>query len=584
MRAKLKKNKVIVNPDSDKKIEVETQDNILTEIKSTQESKNNQEMTDTNLILNNNSFYTKKNNSEEPDINLTVKKNDPPFQSSIMDAKTGFVVNNGFSSLSIQQNKQNSNESKDNQLMFQPNKGFGGNDFQSNNNFNINKGFGNNFNKPSDNKFGGGGKDFFNDNRFESNGNRRGRGGNFRRGGGNRGGFDGRDRRNENRFNNNFSDRNEGFAGFKNFGETRHDNYQRNGDNFHSRNEHIDDFRFFKDNEEIIEDIKKNFTFLNFNKVIEGLKIMKINLGITVFEILNYFFKENAIQKHCNSNQSFLRRFNDDIPIFESEQKNVNSSHQLILTKYKTIPITEGESSFNFKNANERRRKLRKDVDDYYNYIPIKCPDNHIASDNQNDNCIYAHNEYEINYHSLTFHTRICSNKDCTLNEYCPNSHGLGEDFRRIYNWKKKEIIDLTIKLENCSLLKDTIRDYTNYFPVPTLFTLETYKVLPCKLGHLCTKDIHLCYNYHELREKRRPPTLFKYSNEVCSFAQPEKNSDFYPSLCSKGNHCDKVHTRYELLYHQELFRKLKLCTRNSKGICPFIETCYGIHDAQECK
>ena len=51
-------------------------------------------------------------------------------------------------------------------------------------------------------------------------------------------------------------------------------------------------------------------------------------------------------------------------------------------------------------------------------------------------------------------------------------------------------------------------------------FSLNTFKTLECqaiKSGMKCSKsDPHLCYYYHDISEKRRPPTLYRYINEMC--------------------------------------------------------------------
>jgi hypothetical protein len=95
----------------------------------------------------------------------------------------------------------------------------------------------------------------------------------------------------------------------------------------------------------------------------------------------------------------------------------------------------------------------------------------------------------------------------------------------------------------------------------------------------MCDKDKHLCFNYHEEEEKRRPPNVFEISNEICNMAMPDKYSKFYPHLCQRKDYCNKIHSRYELLYHTDNFKKVKNCTREKiNGRCKFYLTCYGIH------
>lgn len=125
---------------------------------------------------------------------------------------------------------------------------------------------------------------------------------------------------------------------------------------------------------------------------------------------------------------------------------------------------------------------------------------------------------------------------------YCHGAHNILKDFRRIYDYKKPEIIKLQLSLEkfgnkeeNSFLLK-----YTQLIKPPVTFSLEDFKVLPCKLGTLCTLDTHTCYNYHDETERRRPPLLFRYKNEVCPQVKPDRNSNFYPHLCAEVNYLFK--------------------------------------------
>ena len=332
------------------------------------------------------------------------------------------------------------------------------------------------------------------------------------------------------------------------------------------------------------------------NKIIAILKILIIKNSVTIFEIFNEFHRENIIQRNLNNlnnqNNNVPKVFLDKINIYEndeideikffienykikfslcsnlsnnygnySNQNNSNNEIQNSLAEQNNFPIEnknpkntiaynlnkernrqlnnecifEMEEEFNYKNLSEKRRKIKKNMDAYLNYLPILCKD-HICenSDNvilSNDNCIYAHNDNEIFFHVLNYKTELCSKKNCE-NNLCPNSHNLGNDFRIIYDYKKKDIINLILKVEKNHLLKDKLKSFISYYKNPENFSLDTFKILPCRLGLLCGKDRHLCYNYHEKNEKRRPPCLFNVKNVICPDAQPGTNSDFYPHLC----------------------------------------------------
>ena len=97
-----------------------------------------------------------------------------------------------------------------------------------------------------------------------------------------------------------------------------------------------------------------------------------------------------------------------------------------------------------------------------------------------------------------------------------------------------------------------------------------------------CSKsDPHLCYYYHDISEKRRPPTLYRYINEMCPNQHIEKGK--IKRRCKYGDFCNKCHSRYEYYYHKLFFGKAMTCLRPKKnGKCIFEETCYAYHPYKE--
>lgn len=477
-----------------------------------------------------------------------------------------FMIKSGFSHKNYDQNDEikedgggftgrgNFNSNRNN------NDNYGGN-FQSNRGF-INR---------NNNEFGSSGDRF----RGENNGNFRGNYYNNRRGGGGERRGGGRDRGDD-----------RGPRGGNGFGRPYGgSNFNRGMDSMdYKKNSYIDDFGFYKDNKDIIDDIVKNFTFLDENSVIGILKITILDTGNTIFELMNELCRENTIKKNINANPNRSKTYTEKVPIIETHERNLPNSFEYMIRCFKTNPHVP-ESNYkiyekeNYVNGLDRRRKILRDMDGYYNYIPFEC-NLHPPSESIDvtcDQCIYGHNQVEIDYHSLMYKTKLCKNSGCE--KICPKAHNLGDEFRRIYDYRNKGLIDLTVKLENSNLLKNALINYMALFEVPTTFYLNSFKTMECKLPGYCGQDAHLCLNYHNEQERRRPPKLFKLINEICNYAQPGKDSDFYPHLCQKGDHCEKIHTRYELLYHQENFRKIKTCTRpKERGRCKFFLTCYGIH------
>lgn len=392
---------------------------------------------------------------------------------------------------------------------------------------------------------------------------------------------------------NNFGNRNNNMNGggygnnhnYGNFFQSNKNNYNNYEDQNINKQEDLD---FFQTNKEIINEIKKCFNYLENAKIIEILK-MNIQQGIcTVFELLNSFHKENIIKMNASINAS-LYNFDPKINIFEVLEKELDNLHVEIVQNYKTKIIEDNviDKLERYEGIKDRRRKIVRDVNGYFNYIPVMC-DQHNEKTNNYDNleeCNRAHSENEINYHPLNYKTKMCLKKECHLKKLCYNSHGLITDFIKIYDVKDQKISCLATKIENkevCKGLSKVLAPWQEFFEIPKKFSLESYKVSKCKLLNMCT-DLDLCYNYHDEKEKRRAPQLFKLKNEVCQFVRPGVNSDFFPHLCHKKDHCEYIHTKYELLYHKENFRRLMKCPTNKiKGICKFAETCYGIHSEEK--
>lgn len=261
---------------------------------------------------------------------------------------------------------------------------------------------------------------------------------------------------------------------------------------------------------------------------------------MTVFELLNELHKENSITKSKEERSGREVKFHEKFSVMETkDERYINNSHEYMIKDYKTKELTDPEDLLQkkecYSDPSEKRRKIKKDVNGYYNYIPEICTEhvNIIVSDV--DGCRKAHNDNEVNYHSLVYKTNYCK-KRCN-DGMCYKAHNLEDDFRRIYDYGRKDVVELTIKLEDSELFKHNLVNYMSYFMMPDDFSLDSYKVNPCKLVGFCTVDPHLCLNYHDIKERRRPPKLFRLTNEICEFAKPDKNSDFFPQLCRSVNY-----------------------------------------------
>ena len=166
---------------------------------------------------------------------------------------------------------------------------------------------------------------------------------------------------------------------------------------------------------------------------------------------------------------------------------------------------------------------------------------------------------------------------------FLKNACDLFDDFRIIYNYKDESIINLMKLIEEKKISKFSFKEYMKN--KISSFSLNTFKTLEClaiKQGMKCPKaDPHLCYYYHDISEKRRPPTLYRYINEMCPNQHIEKGK--IKRRCKYGDFCNKCHSRYEYYYHILYYGKAMTCTRKKEfGKCQFEETCYAYHPYKE--
>ena len=429
------------------------------------------------------------------------------------------------------------------------NSNFGRPNFRNNNNFGTRGRFNNRMNDINNNREN---NRNFRDNFRDNNNNFRDNNNNFR----------------ENR---NFNRRNNFFP--NNFNETNFDDNNLN--NFvKNKNYDINNDPFYNNNKETIMDIKEVYPDLENIEILKIIKLIHRNDSRTIFEVMNFIRREYIIiitLKEVKNMKDRQYQGISDINEMNYEE-DILSFHDDILKKYKTTNNLSS-NEWNYKNENDKRRELIKDMNGFYNYLPIINTDN-----NESKNEIYAKNENEVLYHSLMYKTILCRNKKCS-NNLCSYSHNLGEDLRLIYDYQDEKICKLMLKLMKRKILH--IEDYLNHFEIPLKFSLNDFKILKCKNGKLCQKDPHLCYCYHSEEEIRRPPKLFRYINKRCDYAQKNEKSFYRPDLCIFGIFCHFLHSKGEFNYHENNFRKRFNCTRKkgNDGNCIFYETCYGKHE-----
>ena len=340
-----------------------------------------------------------------------------------------------------------------------------------------------------------------------------------------------------------------------------------------------------KINEDLILNFRKAYPELSEYNISEIYKSLNNEdcFDLTIFELMNIIQRKVSMilteNKYNDKDENYGDKnvYNIPIELLDlTDPDYINNEHLLIMKLYKTMnkdnkneffDVKELTEDFLYNDKHDKRKKIVKFLDGSYNYIPEMCPKKEC---DEND-CIYSHNDYEINYHPLFYKTKykIDSNYCESNMALCPTANNFDEDFRIIYNYKDQNIINLMkILVSEC---KDNQKRIKKCYNKINNFDLKTFKVFECKKNK-CQKDYHLCYKYHKNQnDKRRAPYLYRYSNERCRNMNKE---------CENGEFCNKCHSSNEFNYHKLNFNKTMLCLRNIKnGECEFIDTCYGYHD-----
>ena len=328
-------------------------------------------------------------------------------------------------------------------------------------------------------------------------------------------------------------------------------------------------------------------------------KIQNNTSSQTLFEIMNKIHRDISTELTINKiNLNQVEKKNlfpiDPYEIIDTVYNN--PEHVKVMKYYKIYSLEDKNklspylqsslpNEFYYRKDREReekRRKLIKYSDGSFNYIPVTCNNIKYCQDK---NCPYSHNDNENNFHPLFYKTTLSSNNsDINKNKnLIKNACDLFADFRIIYNYKNESIIKLMKLIDEKKLSKFSFREYMKN--KIHSFSLNTFKTLECqaiKSGMKCSKsDPHLCYYYHDISEKRRPPTLFRYINEMCPNQSIIKGK--IKKKCENGDFCNKCHSRYEYYYHSLFYGKAMTCTRKKEfGKCQFEETCYAYHPYKE--
>lgn len=401
------------------------------------------------------------------------------------------------------------------------------------------------------------------------------------------------------------------------FYDNRNDRNDRNEDDYEIQEEKekaLSEKEFEKKYSIFIDKIDGAFDGMVSKKDIGNIIKALIKMpSLTIFEAMNLIYRSIHIYRALNYYKSFTENTGAklgsvDGDIFENKYHGEFSCDKLNekIEKYKTEPkgVKSLDNSYDlYEDENyDKRRKLAKNIEGIYNYLPIKKDSIQMNEDDKKKLegfDIFAKNENEINYHPLFFKTLMChsceKNEDENelINTDCPYCHDIQNDFRIIYDYKDNKICSLMNDLVLSELF--TFVDYLEYIPKNIKikdFHLKTFKIHKCQLNTdgKCPNDYHLCPYYHDSNKdkhkdidgRRRPLWLFRYSSEMCEGCFDKKKKKYIAKNCPLGDFCNNAHNKNEYNYHIQNFRALYPCTRNPEGRCPYYITCYGIHNDEK--
>lgn len=116
-----------------------------------------------------------------------------------------------------------------------------------------------------------------------------------------------------------------------------------------------------------------------------------------------------------------------------------------------------------------------------------------------------------------------------------------------------------------------------------TNYVLINYKTEQCKRPPRLCRQGFACPQYHNARDKRRNPSLFKYRSTPCP--NVKQGDDWLePSVCENGDSCKYCHSRTEQQFHPEIYKSSKCNDMISTGYCPRGPFCAFAHVEQELK
>lgn len=259
---------------------------------------------------------------------------------------------------------------------------------------------------------------------------------------------------------------------------------------------------------------------------------------------------------------------------------------------------------WHFKNQ-RRRRPMRK-RDGMFNYNPdVYCEkyDEQTGVCPNGDECALVHRnagDTEKRYHLRYYKTATCIHEtdakgNCSKNgSHCAFAHGPNDLRPPVYDLKEMQLLQEKQEDSEFNSTNDKITNLQSNIDKDkqlnedpkwndTNYVLINYKTEQCKRPPRLCRQGFACPQYHNSRDKRRNPSIFKYRSTPCP--NVKQGDDWLePSVCENGDLCKYCHSRTEQQFHPEIYKSSKCNDMISTGYCPRGPFCAFAHVEHELK
>lgn len=243
----------------------------------------------------------------------------------------------------------------------------------------------------------------------------------------------------------------------------------------------------------------------------------------------------------------------------------------------------------------KRRRPIRK-RDGTFTYSPdVYCAmydeNTGICPNGEDCTCLHRNaGDTERRYHLRYYKTSTCvyetdSRGFCVKNgPHCAFAHGPHDLRSPVY-----DIRETTGEVEEDRLLSPLVGSLEREKGVlvddprwhDSSFVLTYYKTDICKRPPRLCRQGYACPFYHNNKDRRRGPKLFKYRSTPCPNVKVNDEwSD--PVHCEQGDQCCYCHTRTEQQFHPEIYKSTRCNDVQATGYCPRGPFCAFAHDDKE--